>query len=50
MRVVKKTVSIPEEIYKEAQEISENFSQVVKMALKKYLKKRKKEFYLWQGV
>ncbi|WP_293444453.1 type II toxin-antitoxin system CcdA family antitoxin [Persephonella sp.] len=43
MGVVKKTVSIPEEIYKEAQEISENFSQIVKEALKEYLKKKKKE-------
>ncbi len=43
MSIVKKTVSIPEEIYKEAQEISNNFSQIVKEALKEYLKKKKKE-------
>ena len=43
MSVVKKTVSIPEEIYKEAREISNNFSQIVKEALKEYLKKKKKE-------
>ena len=43
MSVIKKTVSIPEEIYKEAQEFSNNFSQIVKEALKEYLKKKKKE-------
>ncbi len=43
MSVVKKTVSIPEEIYKEAREISNNFSQIVKEALEDYLKKKRKE-------
>jgi len=43
MNVIKKTVSIPEDIYKEAREFSENFSQIVKEALEDYLKKKKKE-------
>jgi len=43
MSVIKKTISIPEEMYKEAQEFSGNFSQIVKDALNEYLKKKKKE-------
>ncbi|WP_297453470.1 type II toxin-antitoxin system CcdA family antitoxin [Persephonella sp.] len=43
MGVVKKTISIPENIYKEAREFSENFSHIVKEALEDYLKKKKKE-------
>ena len=43
MNVIKKTISIPEDIYKEAREFSENFSQIVKEALEDYLKKKKKE-------
>lgn len=43
MKTIKKTISIPEEIYKEVQEFSENFSQIVKDALKEYLEKKKKE-------
>ena len=43
MSAIKKTISIPEELYMEATEFSENFSQIVKEALKEYLKKKKKE-------
>jgi predicted CopG family antitoxin len=45
MSVIKKTISISEDIYKEIQEIenSKNFSKVVQKALKEYLEKRKKE-------
>ncbi|WP_029523200.1 type II toxin-antitoxin system CcdA family antitoxin [Persephonella sp. KM09-Lau-8] len=43
MSVIKKTISIPEDVYKEAREFSENFSQIVKEALEDYLKKKKKE-------
>jgi len=43
MSAIKKTISIPEELYIEATEFSENFSQIVKEALKEYLKKKKKE-------
>ncbi len=43
MRAIKKTISIPEELFIEATEFSDNFSQIVKEALKEYLKKKKKE-------
>ncbi len=43
MAVVKKTVSITEEIYKESVGLSKNFSQTINEALKEYIKKRKRE-------
>ncbi len=43
MAVVKKTVSIPEELYKEVKAEGENFSKVVKEALEEYIRKKQKE-------
>ncbi len=43
MPVVKKTVSIPEDLYKESKKFSNNFSKVISEALDEYIKKRKKE-------
>ena len=43
MPVVKKTVSIPEDLYKESKKISNNFSKVISEALGEYIKSRKKE-------
>ncbi len=43
MPVVKKTISIPEEIYRESKKLSNNFSKVISEALEEYIKKRKKE-------
>ncbi len=43
MAVIKKTISLPEELYKEAENISHNFSEIVKEALSEYIKKKKIE-------
>ena len=45
MNVIKKTVSMPEDIYEEIKKLenSKNFSQIVKKALREYIEKRKKE-------
>ena len=43
MPVVKKTVSIPEDLYKESKKFSNNFSKVISEALDEYIKRRKKE-------
>mgnify|MGYP001098705580 CR=1 FL=1 len=40
---VKTSINIPNEIYKEAKKLSDNFSQTVTEALKEYLRKRKVE-------
>ena len=41
MATIKKTISLPEELYKEAESISNNFSEIVKEALSDYLKRKK---------
>ena len=43
MATIKKTISLPEELYKEAESISNNFSEIVKEALSDYLKRKKIE-------
>ncbi|SMO66149.1 hypothetical protein SAMN06269117_1172 [Balnearium lithotrophicum] len=45
MGIVKKTVSLPQSLYREVERIesSKNFSKVVQRALKEYLEKRKRE-------
>ena len=45
MSIVKKTVSISDDLYEEVQKFidSKNFSEVVQEALKEYLQKKKKE-------
>ena len=43
MAVVKKTVSISEDIYREAVGFSKNFSQTINQALKEFIKKKKRE-------
>jgi len=45
LSVIKKTISIPEEIYEEVKELtsSKNFSKIVQEALNEYLKKKKAE-------
>ncbi len=43
MSVVKKTVSIPEDLYKESKKFSNNFSKVISEALDEYIKRRRKE-------
>ena len=43
MAVVKKTVSISEDIYREAIGLSKNFSQTINQALKEFIKKKKRE-------
>ena len=43
MSIVKKTISLPEDLYREAKNISDNFSKVVKEALSEYFEKRKIE-------
>jgi len=43
MAVVKKTVSISEDIYREAVGFSKNFSQIINQALKEFIKKKKRE-------
>ena len=43
MARVKKSVTLPEELYKEAVREGKNFSGVVSEALKEYLRKRKRE-------
>ena len=43
MPVVKKTVSIPEALYKESKKLSNNFSKVISEALDEYIKKKRKE-------
>ena len=43
MPVVKKTVSIPEGLYKESKKLSNNFSKVISEALDEYIKKKRKE-------
>jgi len=39
----KKTISLPEELYREAEGISHNFSEIVKEALSEYIKRKKIE-------
>jgi predicted CopG family antitoxin len=41
MGLVKTSITIPDEIFRQAKAMSENFSQVVAEALKEYLQKRK---------
>lgn len=41
MAMVKKTVSLPEELYRETKSISNNFSEIVKEALSEYIKRKK---------
>ena len=43
MPVVKKTVSIPEDLYKESKKLSNNFSKVISEALDEYIKRKKKK-------
>ncbi len=43
MAAIKKTISLPEELYKEAENLSNNFSEIVKEALSEYIKKKKIE-------
>lgn len=43
MGMLKKTISIPEELYNEAQIISPNFSTIVQDALETYLSQQKVE-------
>lgn len=45
MGIVKKTVSLPQSLYREVERIesSKNFSKVVQRALKEYLEKKKRE-------
>ena len=43
MSVVKKTISIPEDLYKETAEYSKNFSKFVQSALKHFIENKKKE-------
>ncbi len=51
MAVIRKTVSISEDLYKEAIAEDKNFSKIVKEALEEYLKKkRKKKLMLLHGV
>ena len=41
MPAVKKTVSIPEGLYKESKRFSSNFSKVISEALDEYIKRNK---------
>jgi len=43
MKVVRRSVSIPEELYCEVIKLKSSFSKAVKEALGEYVKKRKKE-------
>jgi metal-responsive CopG/Arc/MetJ family transcriptional regulator len=43
MATIKKTISLPDELYKEAEGISDNFSEIVKEALSEYIKRKKIE-------
>jgi hypothetical protein len=43
MGLVKTSITIPDEIFKQVKETSENFSQTVAEALKEYLQKKKVE-------
>ena len=43
MSVVKKTISIPEELYEQLVSEGEGLSKIVRRALEEYIKKRKKE-------
>ena len=43
MSVVRKTVSISEDIYKEAVSLSDNFSKVVNESLKEFIEKNKRK-------
>ncbi len=43
MATVKKTVSIPEDLYREVTKENRSFSRVVSEALQEYLKKKRKE-------
>ena len=49
MAVVKKTISIPEELYQQAISEGRKFSEVVREAIEEYLKdrKRRKALKLW---
>ncbi len=46
MAVVKKTISIPEDIYRDTQKFSKNFSKTVVESLEEYVKKKKREHLL----
>lgn len=53
MRLVKTSVTIPDDLFKEAKRLSDNFSSLVAEALKEYLRKRKiqkakKSFGTWE--
>lgn len=41
MGLVKTSITIPDEIFRQVKEMSENFSQTVAEALKEYLQKKK---------
>ncbi len=43
MAVVRKTVSLPEELYKEVASEREGFSEIVRKALEEYLREQKEE-------
>jgi metal-responsive CopG/Arc/MetJ family transcriptional regulator len=43
MVTVKKTISLPEDLYNEAKSISNNFSELIKEALKEYIQRKKIE-------
>ena len=43
MKVIRKSVSIPEELYREVIKFESSFSKAVREALDEYIKKRKKE-------
>lgn len=43
MAMVRKTVTLPEEIYEEIQKIPADFNKIVKEALKEYIEKRKRQ-------
>ena len=43
MATVKKTISLPEDLYNEAKSISNNFSELIKEALKEYIRRKKIE-------
>lgn len=43
MATIKKTISLPKELYEEAENLSHNFSEIIREALSEYIKKKKIE-------
>ena len=43
MAVVRKTISIPEDLYKQVADEGKGFSEVVRQAIEEYIQRRKKE-------